>query len=278
MILRTLLLLSLLFIANIGIAQIEHASIYFNVNSSYPDSISKLQLKQLKKEINNNEIKLLTINAYTDSSGTQVINDTLSRRRLNYVVRYFDIANDSTITKNSFGTKRPMGTITYQNWRRVDVFYQKTTELKDTNKIETDTSTLQKSELQLQLDSLNSSNIDSIFRLTDKEKPFILSVSFFGGRAKMKSESIPQIELLYQYMVKYPKTVILIRGHVCCGKNMRISRNRAKKVYKELHKMGIAKSRLNFKGMSNSEPLVFPEKTEMDRQMNRRVDILFLQR
>jgi outer membrane protein OmpA-like peptidoglycan-associated protein len=54
---------------------------------------------------------------------------------------------------------------------------------------------------------------------------------------------------------------------------MRISKSRARSVYNELVHLGIDKSRLDYVGMSNTEPLVFPEKTNADRQRNRRVDV-----
>jgi flagellar motor protein MotB len=56
---------------------------------------------------------------------------------------------------------------------------------------------------------------------------------------------------------------------------MRISKARAKAVYHELIKQGVEKDRLDYVGMSNTEPLVFPEKTNADRQRNRRVDVKF---
>ena len=40
--------------------------------------------------------------------------------------------------------------------------------------------------------------------------------------------------------------------------------------------LGISKKRLSYKGMSNNEPLVFPELSDADRQRNRRVDVQFI--
>jgi flagellar motor protein MotB len=106
--------------------------------------------------------------------------------------------------------------------------------------------------------------------------PFILNISFIEGTTKIESKSFVEIKKLADYLNSNQNTyTILIRGHVCCGKNMRISRNRAKAVYEELLKLGVEKSRLAYIGMSNKEPLVYPEKTNADRQKNRRVDIIF---
>lgn len=56
---------------------------------------------------------------------------------------------------------------------------------------------------------------------------------------------------------------------------MKLSKQRAKIVYKELVKRGVTKKRLKYQGYSNNLPLVTPEKTEIDRRKNRRVDIIF---
>jgi flagellar motor protein MotB len=50
---------------------------------------------------------------------------------------------------------------------------------------------------------------------------------------------------------------------------------RAKTVYKRLIQLGVKKNRLSFVGRSNLEPIIFPEKTNADRQKNRRVDVKF---
>jgi flagellar motor protein MotB len=56
---------------------------------------------------------------------------------------------------------------------------------------------------------------------------------------------------------------------------MEVSEKRAKAVYDYLTKNEIDSSRLNFKGFSNTIPLIYPEITDEDSQRNRRVDIIF---
>ena len=91
----------------------------------------------------------------------------------------------------------------------------------------------------------------------------------------MYGTSYSEIKSLGDFLTKYPELSVLIRGHVCCGPNKKLSKKRAKKVFKSLKEMGIRKKRISFKGMSNNEPAVSPEETEKDRQMNRRVDVIF---
>ena len=102
-----------------------------------------------------------------------------------------------------------------------------------------------------------------------------LAIGFIGGKSKMTSKSKEALDELYDRLKSNPDLTAHIRGHVCCGPNKRISKNRARAVYKEMVKRGIDKKRLTFAGYSNSKPIIFPEKTRFDRETNRRVDILF---
>ena len=90
------------------------------------------------------------------------------------------------------------------------------------------------------------------------------------------------IDLNYQYVLEHlaelmhlnPEWEIEVRGHVCCGPSQRISKRRAKKVYKYLKRAGINKSRIIYLGYSDAMPMAFPEKTEEDERVNRRVDFV----
>ncbi|MDG1428600.1 MAG: OmpA family protein [Crocinitomicaceae bacterium] len=82
------------------------------------------------------------------------------------------------------------------------------------------------------------------------------------------------MEELIEILNTNPATTIHIRGHVCCGPSDRISFTRARRVFKYFVKHGIDRQRISFKGYSDEVPLVFPEKTEEDEFMNRRVDFI----
>ncbi len=82
------------------------------------------------------------------------------------------------------------------------------------------------------------------------------------------------MEELIEILTKNPKTTIHIRGHVCCGPSERISFKRARHVFKYLVQHGISRQRISFKGYSDKIPLAYPEKTEEDEFMNRRVDFI----
>lgn len=91
-----------------------------------------------------------------------------------------------------------------------------------------------------------------------------------------------RVDLNYQYRLKAiaewlrsDTTVFLhIRGHVCCGEGQRLSRLRAIYIYRFLVASGAPPERLDYKGYSNSCPKNWPERTEEDEAMNRRVDFV----
>jgi len=90
------------------------------------------------------------------------------------------------------------------------------------------------------------------------------------------------VDMNYQYRLKElaiwlskDSTVhLLVRGHVCCGDGQRLSRQRAFRVYRFLLDVGAPADRISYKGYSNRCPKVWPEKTEEDEALNRRVDFV----
>lgn len=82
------------------------------------------------------------------------------------------------------------------------------------------------------------------------------------------------IGYLVELMAKNPQWTLLVRGHVCCGPSMKVSKKRACKAYKILVDHGVDKSRISYQGFNNTKPLAYPEKTKEDARINRRVDFL----
>jgi outer membrane protein OmpA-like peptidoglycan-associated protein len=102
-----------------------------------------------------------------------------------------------------------------------------------------------------------------------------LNLQFEGDAPVVTSASVKEINDLVDFLQKNRSLDAFIRGHVCCGDEMPLSKKRAKTVYTELVRRGINPTRLRYQGFSNTIPAVFPEKTELDRSKNRRVDIIF---
>jgi len=266
----------------VALTQTKIISFYFENNKSVPTLDSQNQLSLFKQSFDLGEFTILEIFSYTDSLGSVIYNYSLAKKRLDYVSNFLGIISSSSIQLKPYGIDRKNDLKDYKNWRRVDIYYI----LNDEEIIQKQDAILElllekeikiieiEKELNLEIkDTVNPDLIDASFRAS---LPSNMNIEFTEGTSNIESRSFVEIKKMYDYLSTHTSVNILIRGHVCCGNNMRLSKSRAKSVYKELLKMGIAKNRLNYIGMSNKEPLIFPEITDKDRQGNRRVDVQFI--
>jgi outer membrane protein OmpA-like peptidoglycan-associated protein len=111
------------------------------------------------------------------------------------------------------------------------------------------------------------------------------NINFVGGRHQFLPESYPMLQELLDAMRTYPKLIIRIEGHICCqdgpgdgldqgtGIN-NLSEARAKAVMDYLVANDIDEKRLSFRGFGHAVPLYpFPENSEEEQKLNRRVEI-----
>lgn len=269
---RTILIFFMLLFSVLSHTQNRIKSIYFENDQSVPTPYSQNQLQLFKKAFDNKEFTIIEICAYTDSIGSARYNDSLAKKRLSYVVDILDIPKNTSIKLKPYGLDRRNDVQNAKSWRRVDIYFSI-----DSNKISEYNSPIDSSYVLME-DEFIVPGRDSVYqasinRSIDISVPFILNIEFIEGTAKMDELSKRELKKFYIFMTDNKDLHGQIRGHVCCGNNMRISKMRARTVYRELIKMGIEKERLEYIGMSNLEPLVFPEKTNEDRQRNRRVDV-----
>lgn len=276
---KTIFTLAIFFCLSTVFAQTKVKSFYFLFDMNVPTEYSQNQLELFAESVKSGVVKVIEINAFTDSSGTMRHNDTLSFERLNFVAER--IPNSTALKKNSYALDRPYQVQNALNWRRVDVIYeieatQANTKVASSNDTASPTEQDIKDNnehLQNDPDVTKTVTVDAFEESLAEMRPLVLDISFKEGTAQLLDVSKGEISKLANFLKEYPKANAQIRGHVCCGNNLRISERRAKAVYKELVKSGIPKDRLTFIGMSNKEPLVFPELTSADRQKNRRVDV-----
>jgi outer membrane protein OmpA-like peptidoglycan-associated protein len=276
---KTIVNIILLILALNGFTQTELKSFYFHKNQKVPTPYSQEQLSKFSSKVATGTIIILEINAFTDSLGAVSFNDTLSQIRLNYISKRLPV--NQNVKLNSYGLQRPYRVDNVLNWRRVDVIYLIASDIPEsadfTNDINIQEAQNDKKEdlslLNEKLETTTNDKTDVFSKSMADMKPLVLDISFKEGTSKILESSYMEITRLVIYLKENPSVKAEIRGHVCCGNNMHISQSRAKSVYKRLIKQGISKNRLSFKGMSNKEPLVFPETTNADRQKNRRVDV-----
>jgi outer membrane protein OmpA-like peptidoglycan-associated protein len=102
---------------------------------------------------------------------------------------------------------------------------------------------------------------------------FPLIIRYQNNSASISHVNRLRLSILSEYLIEVPSQQILIEGHVCCGPDMRVSRKRAKRVYKMLRKLGVPKNQMEYVGRSFDAPKIEKEKNEADKNLNRRVEI-----
>lgn len=132
--------------------------------------------------------------------------------------------------------------------------------------------------------------VTAIAQVKKDETVRLKKIFFYPGSHRIREESLPYVDTLYMAMKTYPTLKIRIEGHICCltAKNtdgydydtqdFRLSENRAKEIYDMLADKGIDEERMEYKGFGKTKPLAWPEKTEEDENMNRRVEIRVLEK
>lgn len=112
------------------------------------------------------------------------------------------------------------------------------------------------------------------------------NLNFLPGRHVLTQRSLPELQNLLQVMQENPTLKIEIHGHICCKDNgdgydldtgdSNLSVNRSKYVQDYLISKGIDPGRLSFKGFARKKPLADPEMSPEDEDLNRRVEIMII--
>jgi outer membrane protein OmpA-like peptidoglycan-associated protein len=102
---------------------------------------------------------------------------------------------------------------------------------------------------------------------------FPMIIRYENNKAEISHVNRLRLRVLAEYMITHPSMKILIEGHVCCAPAKAVSKRRARSVYKFLVKLEVPKHQMDFVGKSFDEPKILKEKTEADKDMNRRVEI-----
>ena len=253
-------------------AQIAQKSFYFTPEKCLMTEYSANKYQEWLKELGKYYSQIIEINAFSESS---LKGEYFAQCYLDSILKYLPEQKGQP-SINVFGSERTVLNFKPVNWNRVDIYYYLGDEITNTvqinytgNSVENDTVSIV--EMEERITAANPPSIEPI----QEGVPLITPINFIGGKAKVTKDSYFYMEYLKDVLQRDSSLSAHIRGHVCCGKNFRISHLRAKVVYKYLVKHGIAKERLSFKGYSNTEPIVWPERTMEDREANRRVDIIF---
>jgi len=93
-------------------------------------------------------------------------------------------------------------------------------------------------------------------------------------------ESYPALETLLAMMLKHLTMQIEIQGHICCTnvETQSLSTDRAKAVFNFLVRNGVQSFRMTYKGFGATQKRFPLEQNEEEKAMNRRVEILILEK
>ena len=264
---KALLIVTLLFITILNAQQ--QFTVYFDTGMDYltAESDKEFQSWILK----NKNIRVLKIYGYTDKHSTSEKNLTLSQRRADHVFKkmlVYDYAPEEDIDIKGFGETATQSGDDKQQ-RKVVIWYESRVIEKASVKAE---------ELSIEPEvtvtkfSLGRQNVKA--KVGDRIR--LKSLGFFPGADKVLPECYPILEDLFKTMQDNPKLKIQIQGHICCypSATNSLARARAETIYIYLVQKGIAKSRLSYTDFGGSRPVcAIPEKNEMEREVNRRVEI-----
>ena len=273
-----------LFVATVSANAQQQISIFFDSNRH---EINVVELKRLTDWINaNKDSKIVAINGYTDEDGTNGFNDSLAKRRVNFIYNKIQgrVPIRDDFKTRSFGENFQQSKNKAEN-RKVTIYYilakdleredeilgikPKVVEVVEIEPIEEETMNFpENATLE---DKIGLSRKGTLIRLND--------INFYLNSFAIMPTSKRAIDELIYVMNKFPKLKIEIQGHICCvdkdAKNL--STDRAKQVKRILVSEGISERRISVKGFGVSKPkFEIPEKSDYEAARNRRVEIMIL--
>ncbi len=274
----------------------EQFVVYFESNKH---EITKKENKKLLDWMQANKaVKIVAINGYTDEDGTTGFNDTLAKRRVNFI--FNQVNNKIKIREDfktrSFGENFKQSANKAEN-RRVTIYYLLEKDLPKEDEIlgikKEEIVVQPKKEInyprELVIENPDGSrveyklNVEFMKKIGNSavgEKLKLDNLNFVINTFAVVNESRSKLYELLLVMQNNPKLKIELQGHLCCMTKDRVdlSTQRAKAISNFLRQNGIESSRVTYKGFGVSQPLFpIPEKDEAERAANRRVEILILE-
>jgi len=292
---RACFLLIFLWFPLVGLSQ-NKFEVFFDFNQDVPNESSQIKINQWIQENKNAEV--IKIFGFCDSVDDRKYNKELAMRRVNTMLGLLTqngIKIAEMVELKSFGKDFKYSKIQDEN-RKVEIFY-------NLPKAKTSTLTAIKGKTPFSVPEPEATpaavakdyEFKPLAELVEEERSGLAArfdkakvgdlirinnISFYFNSEKVMEESFPILEELYQIMVTHPNMRIEIHGHICCNPNpldTKLSYRRALVILKFLTGRGIAVNRLAYKGFGSNDPIYrVPEKNEMQRAANRRVEILIV--
>lgn len=259
----------LLLISCLSLAQSKQ-TFYFDFNQSKLNTHQLELVTQWTEE--HPQAIIEKMEGYCDWIGNNSYNDTLALLRIETIqdkMRIENITISDSVKKIGYGKRHQQSIAQWQN-RKVVVHFLEDVEVKQESNIS------QKGKLEI-------IKLDSVFAQKEVGETIILkNLNFYNRSGVVVPESRPILKELLDIMRANPNLKIEIQGHICCQlgyDDEDIGKVRALAVYQYLLKNGISKERILYKSFGSSKPLYkIPEKNDFERDANRRVEILILEK
>ena len=293
---RSLYILVFCIVTNFVFSQ-EQFALFFNSNKFELEIKENNRLQNWISE--NRKAKILSIHGFTDEDGSNGYNDTLAQNRVDHIYKLLNnqikIRDDfKTIT---FGERFVQSKNKSEN-RKVIIYYILEKDFFRENEIlnikeksiilETKEDIVYPEVLVYENPNGTKSefklDVDFMKKIADAplgEKLKIDNLNFVINTFAVVPESRSKMFELLLVLQKNPKLKIEIHGHLCCVSQDRkdLSTQRAKAIKNFLVYHNISPDRLSFKGFGSTAPLyLLPEKDELERAANRRVEILIVEK
>lgn len=262
-----LLLLLFCFLTFKGYSQLKQ-SFYFDFNKSEFTTTEKQKIENWIKLQPN--LIVLRVEGFCDWVGNNPYNDKLSEKRVQAILKYLTgkVKIDEGVEKKAFGKRFEQDNNQDAN-RRVDVYFTYMIDV-----------AVEPNEPVLIVKKNSLDSIVTSSKVGDKIK--LKNLYFYNMSGNFRPESKLVLEELLQIMKSNPKLKIEVQGHICCEPNLttdHISKVRALAVCKYLVENGIEEKRLQYKSFGSSQPIYkLPEKNDKERDANRRVELLILEK
>ena len=261
-------IISLLFVLWFGVASLTAQKkqksftkeFYFASAKFELDSIEKVKAKKFKKLISKFNLSKVSIIGYTDNDGSDSYNLNLSKQRISTLQTFLsDSTTDSLFITNPKGEKDPdyenEGENKFKNRRvKVIAYYssKKGKKSKQTKKKKSHPIVKPKpkpnivaaeKEIRIEKKDLKKGNVINL-----------PSVNFHGGTAEFLPGAEEILGKVAPLLIANPDVKVEIAGHICCGNDMKLSKERARRVYLFLIRNGVKSDNLTYKGYNNTQP------------------------
>ncbi|MEO8516376.1 MAG: OmpA family protein [Flavobacterium sp.] len=271
-------ILFLLFFSVVKLSAQQKFEVYFDFNKEVPNEASVKDFQKWISENTNADIS--KIYGYCDSVDDKSYNKELSAKRISNVIQILR-ENNIELTKKTelkpFGKDFKQSENQNEN-RKVVIFY--TLKNVPKNTIVTNEEIPSSGDLKSKIET-ERSTLTSKFKNAKKGDLIkIENIYFYLNSDRIVEKSMPLLSELYAILIKNPKLKMEIQGHICCNTNpgdLKLSTQRAQCIYAYLLEKEIFRKRLSYKGFGSSKPVYkIPEKNEIERLANRRVEILIV--